>query len=147
MRNLQVFTTALATRRQPGAAFNTDLASVADQLAGEREELAAALKHLAVALGEVALVRQGEPGDPHHRHRRAGRHHRILAKQKDAMAEVLDAGPVALSNLSNAYNPSSGTLDTRDNAEQAQDPARYLCSLLTSTRRAEARLRADSTTC
>jgi phospholipid/cholesterol/gamma-HCH transport system substrate-binding protein len=45
---------------------------------------------------------------------------------------VLSAGPTALSNLNLAYNGSSGTLDTRDNAEQAQDPAAFLCELLTS---------------
>jgi phospholipid/cholesterol/gamma-HCH transport system substrate-binding protein len=55
-----------------------------------------------------------------------------LAKQKDALAETLDAGPVALSNLQNAYNPASGTLDTRDNAQQLDDPGLFLCSLLTS---------------
>jgi phospholipid/cholesterol/gamma-HCH transport system substrate-binding protein len=55
----------------------------------------------------------------------------VLAKQKDAMAEVLEAGPTALTNLVNAYNPSSGTLDTRNNEAQLDDPALYLCSLLT----------------
>jgi phospholipid/cholesterol/gamma-HCH transport system substrate-binding protein len=45
---------------------------------------------------------------------------------------VLAAGPTALSNLNLAYNGSSGTLDTRDNAEQTQDPAAFLCELLTS---------------
>ena len=57
VRNLQVFTTALATSDTQVRAFNTDLASVADQLAGERGELALALKNLAVALGEVASLR------------------------------------------------------------------------------------------
>ena len=37
-----------------------------------------------------------------------------------------------LGNLNLAYNPSSGTLDTRNDAEQSQNPSLYLCSLLTS---------------
>ncbi len=132
VRNLQVFTAALAGSDSQVRAFNTDLASVADQLAGERAELALALKNLAVALGEVASFvkdnRENLTTDIAGLADITG----VLAKQKDALAEVLDAAPVALSNLQNAYNPASGTLDTRDNAEQAEDPGAYLCSLLTS---------------
>ena len=132
VRNLQVFTAALAGSDSQVAAFNTDLAGVADQLAGERGELALALKNLATALGEVASFvhenRANLTTDISGLADITG----VLAKQKDALAEVLDAGPVALSNLQNAYNPSSGTLDTRDNAQQLDDPSLYLCSLLTS---------------
>ena len=132
VRNLQVFTTALATSDSQVRAFNTDLASVADQLAGERGELALALKHLAIALGEVAsFVKENRANlttDISGLADITG----VLAKQKDALAETLDAGPVALSNLQNAYNPASGTLDTRDNAEQLADPGLFLCQLLTS---------------
>ena len=56
----------------------------------------------------------------------------VLAKQKDALAEILDDAPAALSNLQNAYNPTSGTLDTRDNFQQLDNPGLYLCSLLTT---------------
>ena len=132
VRNLQVFTTALAGSDSQVRAFNSDLASVADQLAGERGELALALKNLAVALSEVASFvkdnRKNLTTDIAGLADITG----VLAKQKDALAEVLDAGPVALSNLQNAYNPASGTLDTRDNAEQLDDPGLFLCSLLTS---------------
>ncbi len=132
LRNLQVFTTALAGSDSQVRAFNDDLASVADQLAGERDELALALKNLAVALGEVASFVKANRADLTTDIAGLADITGTLAKQKDAMAEVLDAGPVALSNLQNAYNPASGTLDSRDNAEQQQDPGLYLCSLLTS---------------
>ncbi|MGH8894769.1 MAG: MCE family protein [Actinomycetes bacterium] len=132
VRNLQVFTTALARSDTHVRAFNDDLASVADQLAAEREDLALALKHLAVALSEVASFvkenRKNLTTDIEGLADITG----TLAKQKDAMAEVLDAGPVALSNLQNAYNPSSGTLDTRNNEAQQDDPALYICSFLTA---------------
>ena len=49
------------------------------------------------------------------------------------MDELLRVAPTGLSNLNNAYNPSSGTLDTRNNAQQAQDPASLLCSILRTT--------------
>ncbi len=132
VRNLQVFTTALAGSDSQVRAFNSDLASVADQLAGERGELALALKNLAVALSEVASFVKDNRKDLTTDIAGLADITGVLAKQKDALAEVLDAGPVALSNLQNAYNPASGTLDTRDNAEQLDDPGLFLCSLLTS---------------
>lgn len=132
VRNLQVFTTALAGSDAEVRAFNTDLASVADQLAAERGDLARALKSLAIALAEVAtFVRENRDTltkDIAGLADITG----TLAKQKDALAESIDAGAVALSNLQNAYNPSSGTLDTRNNESQKDDPALYICSLLTA---------------
>ena len=132
LRNLQVFTAALARSDTEVRRFNQDLASVADQLAAERDDLALALKNLAIALAEVqSFVKDNRET--------LGRDIEgladitgTLAKQKDAMAEALEAGPVALSNLALAYNPSSGTLDTRNNEVQQDDPALYLCSLLTA---------------
>lgn len=132
VRNLQVFTTALARSDREVRAFNTDLASVADQLAAERDDLAKALKNLAIALAEVAsFVKENRATlktDVEGLADITG----TLAKQKDALAESLDAGAVALSNLALAYNPSSGTLDTRNNEAQKDDPALYICSLLTA---------------
>ena len=131
VRNLQVFTTALARSDDQVKAFNTDLASVADQLAAEREELALALKNLAVALSEVASFVKGNRATLSKDIEGLADITGTLAKQKDALTEVLEAGPVALSNLQLAFNPSSGTLDTRNNESQLDDPALYLCSLLT----------------
>ena len=54
-----------------------------------------------------------------------------IAKQRDALAETLQNAPVAVGNLQNAYNPTSGTLDTRNNAAQLSDPALLLCALIT----------------
>jgi phospholipid/cholesterol/gamma-HCH transport system substrate-binding protein len=132
VRNLQEFTTALARSDDQVRSFNTNLASVADQLAAERGELAQVLKNLAVALSEVAsFVKENKTNlttDIKDLADITG----TLVKQKNAIGESLEAGPTALSNLQLAYNPSSGTLDTRDNAKQDQDPAVFLCELLTS---------------
>ena len=124
-------------------AFNTDLASVADQLAGERGELALALKNLAVALGEVASFVKENRANLTTDIAGLADITGVLAKQKDALAEVLDAGPVALSNLQNAYNPASGTLDTRDNAEQLDDPGALPLLAPDVARAAAAGLRPD----
>ena len=132
VRNLQVFTTALANSDSQVRAFNQDLASVADQLAAERDDLALALKNLAIALAEVQSFVADNRATLTEDIEGLADISGTLAKQKDAMAEVLEAGPVALSNLALAYNPTSGTLDTRNNEAQQDDPALYLCSILTA---------------
>lgn len=131
VRDLQRFVSTLANSDQQVRQFTANLASVSEQLADERAALAAALKNLAVALGQVrtfvhdnqALVRSNLSG--------LAQVADTLVRQRDALAEFLDVAPTALSNLSNAYNPRSGTLDTRNNFNQLGDPA-YLCALLMS---------------
>ena len=53
-----------------------------------------------------------------------------IAADRNQLAELLDNAPVALSNLQNAYNPPSGTLDVRDNADQLNHPDELLCGLI-----------------
>ena len=129
VRNLQVFTTALAQNDQQVRSFNQNLASVADQLAGEREELSAALRNLAVALGEVASFVRDNRSNLTANVQGLAEVTDVLVTQRDALAEVLEAGPTALSNLQLAYNPRSGTLDTRNNT-QNPDFAVLLCNVL-----------------
>jgi phospholipid/cholesterol/gamma-HCH transport system substrate-binding protein len=131
VRNLQVFTTALAQNDQQVRSFNQNLASVADQLAGEREELSAALRNLSVALGEVAGFVRDNRKNLSANIQGLAEVTDVLVTQRNALAEVLEAGPTALSNLQLAYNPRSGTLDTRNNA-QAPDFGQVLCSVLTA---------------
>jgi phospholipid/cholesterol/gamma-HCH transport system substrate-binding protein len=108
VRNLQVFTAALAADDKSVRSFDTSLATVAKQLAGERKDLAAALQFLAVALGDVSGF--------------------VKANKKYLTSDVK-----GLSNLADAYNPAAGTLDTRNNPQTPQDPASLLCSLLRTT--------------
>ena len=131
VKNLQSFTSMLATNDTQVRRLNTDLANVSDQLAGERGDLAAALKNLAVALSETSsfvhdnrAILKADVGQ-------LTSVSSTVARQRNALAETLDNAPVAISNLQNAYNPASGTLDTRNNAEQLKDPALLLCALVT----------------
>lgn len=130
--NLQVFTAKLAADDQQVGAFETNLADVSAQLAGERQDLAAALKNLAAALGDVsAFVHDNKAEittDVKSLNDIAG----ILTKEQSALTEFLNVAPDAVGNLARAYNPTAGTLDTRINAQQTQDPALFLCSLLDS---------------
>ncbi|WP_197348900.1 MCE family protein [Streptomyces bathyalis] len=130
VRNLQVFTAALAADDDNVRSFNDSLAKVAKQLAGERKDLAAATKHLSIALTDVSgFVHENEKSLTSNV-KGLSRTTRVLVKQRAALEELLDVAPAGLGNLQNAYNPRSGTLDTRNNAEQLQDPASVLCSVL-----------------
>lgn len=132
IRNLQDFTTTIANRDTTVRDFNRDLASVADQLEGEREDLATAIKQLSVALGEVAsFVRDNKVSLTANISDLASVT-KVIVNQKKALEEFVETAPGALSNLQLAYNPSSGTLDTRDNgAGMAEaNPLGAVCNLL-----------------
>ncbi|WP_031476513.1 MCE family protein [Streptomyces bicolor] len=133
IRNLQVFTAALAADDKSVRSFNTNLAKVAEQLAGEREDLAAALKNLGTALGDVSDFVKRNKKSLTSNVEGLSKVTKVLVTQRAALEELLEVAPTGMSNLNNAYNPSSGTLDTRNNADQAQDPASLLCSLLRTT--------------
>ncbi|WP_351222469.1 MCE family protein [Streptomyces sp. NPDC002133] len=133
LRNLQVFTAALAADDKNVRSFNDSLAQVAGQLAGERKDLAAALRHLGTALADVSdFVRKNKKSLTSNVEG-LSKVTKVLVTQRAALAELLEVAPAGLSNLQNAYNAGSGTLDTRNNPEQAQDPAALLCSLLSTT--------------
>jgi phospholipid/cholesterol/gamma-HCH transport system substrate-binding protein len=128
--NLQRFTTALARSDQQVRAFNQQLADVAEQLAGEGDELAAALRNLATALAEVTTFVRQNRAQLSSNVAALADITGILVRQQKAVIQILDVAPLALSNLNLAYNPRSGTLDTRDNALGPYDPASFACSLM-----------------
>jgi len=130
--NLAEFSNTLVRSDDTVRLFNRDLADVASQLEGEREDLAKATANLSVALGEVAsFVRENEE-DLTGNIADLSEATRFLVNQKQALEEFLSVAPTALSNLQLAYNPNSGTLDTRDNniAQAEENPAEFLCGLL-----------------
>ncbi|WP_333760945.1 MCE family protein [Streptomyces sp. IBSBF 2390] len=133
VRNLQVFTAALAADDTSVRSFNSDLAVVAGQLAGERKDLAAALKYLAAALGDVSGFVKGNKKALTSNVRGLAKVTKVLVTQRKALEELLTVAPTGLSNLQNAYDPAAGTLDTRNNPQSSQDPASVLCSILKTT--------------
>jgi phospholipid/cholesterol/gamma-HCH transport system substrate-binding protein len=130
VKNLQSFTTTLATNDAQVRRLNKDLASVSGQLAGERGDLAAALQNLAIALSETSTFVRDNRSVLTTDIAQLTSVTTTIARQRNALAESLKNAPVAVSNLSNAYNPSSGTLDTRNNAAQLNDPGLLLCALI-----------------
>ncbi|WP_235990852.1 MCE family protein [Streptomyces ureilyticus] len=133
VRNLQVFTAALAADDKSVRSFNGSLAKVAKQLAGERKDLAAALKHLGTALGDISDFVKKNKKSLRANVKGLSKVTKVLVTQRAALEELLEVTPTGLSNLQNAYNASAGTLDTRNNPDHSQDPAALLCSLLKTT--------------
>ncbi|GIH04639.1 ABC transporter substrate-binding protein [Rhizocola hellebori] len=131
--NLQEFTTMLARSDVAVREFNGRMAQVSEQLAAEGDELGAAVQDLARALREITTFVQANRAELKANVAALADLTGILVRQQRALIEVLDVAPLALSNLNLAYNPASGTTDTRDNALGPYDPARFVCQLLAET--------------
>lgn len=131
--NLGSFTTTLANDDANVRKVNSDLAQVAAQLAGEREDLSKAVENLSIALGEVqALVKDSRvnlTADVAGLASITG----TLVKQKRALTEFLDVAPLALSNLQKAFDPGTNALATRGNFDFASNPTQELLPFVCST--------------
>ncbi len=128
VRNLQRFTTALATSDAAVRQFNTRLAKVGAQLARDKDELAAALRTLSVALAQVASFVRDNRALLTRNVKALAEVTAILVRQKEALTSFLDVAPAALSNLNLAFNPSAGTLDNRNNLMAPEDLAIFICT-------------------
>jgi virulence factor Mce-like protein len=128
---LQSFVSTLAANDAQVRQFTTQLADVSHLLAAERGDLGAALRELPLALGEVAAFVQDNRAVLKSNVDRLTEVTAVLVRQREALGEILDIAPTGLSNLNNAYNASSGTLDTRANIEELRAPPILLvCELL-----------------
>jgi len=129
--NLQKFTTALATSDDAVNKFNEQAADVSRFLADERGDLAAAVQQLGIALGAVQKFIDTNRAHLKSNVDKLASVTKVLVDQRAALSEVLDIAPVALSNIINSYNGSSGTLDARaDLNDLAQPPIVTVCNLV-----------------
>ncbi len=128
--NLQKFVTALAESDQQVRLLHSRLASVGRQLAGERDDLAALLRNLSTALADITTFVHDNRAQLVSNVDALSDISGVLVRQQQAIIDVLNVAPTALSNLNLAYNSRSGTLDTRDDALGPYDPASYVCSLV-----------------
>jgi len=132
--NLQKFTTMLAGSDAQVRQFSQQVTDVTAFLASERADLGAAVNQLGIALGMVAQFINDNRAKLKSNVDKLASVTQVLVDQRAALAEVLDLAPVALSNIINSYNGSSGTLDARSNInELTQPPIVLVCSLLRQT--------------
>ncbi|MFC4053026.1 MCE family protein [Actinomadura syzygii] len=129
IRNLRIITDAMKANDQQIKSFTGHLNGVSGQLAGEKEELSAALNTLAPTLRNVQRFVKDNRTELASNVRQLAQITGVLVKEKDSLAEILTAGPLAINNLARAYDPISGTIHTRDNFRQFHDLADWICSL------------------
>ncbi|MBA4607718.1 MCE family protein [Aeromicrobium sp. Marseille-Q0843] len=121
VEQIERFVSALEANDASVQRFNASLAGVSDVLADEGDDLQLAVRKLASALEQVqSYVAENRTGL-----RRnvdgLSKVTRSLAKQRKELADILESGPKALSNLATAYNPTTGTLDSRTSLKGARD--------------------------
>lgn len=129
IKNLRIITDAMKANDQQIKSFNVHLNGVSAQLAGEKEELSAALNTLAPTLRNVQRFVKDNRSELAANVRQLAQITGVLVKEKEALAEILTAGPLAVNNLARAYDPISGTVHTRNNFRQFHDLADWICSL------------------
>lgn len=122
VRNLASFTSALAASDADIREFNDRFADVTGFLAGERESLSRAVSTLGGALGKVEGFIDDNRGALKSNVDNLRSVTDVLVRERAALAEILDVGPLAVNNLNNAYNASSGTLDARAVINELTDP-------------------------
>ncbi len=129
--NLQKFTAMLAANDSQVRDFNRQLADVSKLLADERGDLGAALNELATALQQVQGFIKDNRETLKSNVDKLASISQVLVNQRAALAETLDVAPLALGNLQNTYNAASGTLDTRANINELnQPPIVLICKLV-----------------
>lgn len=134
---LENFIKTLADNDQTVRSFNKSLGDVSGLLADERQELTTALSNLGTALDEVARFVKSNRAVLGRNIRDVNRVAKVLVRQRENLDEILDAGPLALTNLYHTYNPKDGTLDTNANIgnlvhELTSDPEAVLCTLVSA---------------
>lgn len=128
---LQSFVSTIAANDGQVREFNGRLEDVSGFLAAERGDLAAAVSELSVALGDVADFVRDNRAALKGNVDKLRDVTAVLAGQQEALTEIFDIAPAALSNLALTYNGSSGTLDTRANInELTLPPIVLICEAL-----------------
>lgn len=130
IENLRVITAAMVRSDQQIRQFNQHLAGVSGQLAAEREELSAALNTLGPTLRNVQRFIKDNRGELSTNVRQLAQITGVLVKQRKSLTEFFETAPLAINNLARAYDPISGTINTRANLSQnLGNLADWICSL------------------
>jgi phospholipid/cholesterol/gamma-HCH transport system substrate-binding protein len=128
---LQKFTAMLRANDSAVREFNGRLADVTGTLADQRQQLGDALNELATALDDLTTFIKDNRAAIKSNTDKLVEVTQTIVQQRKALAETLDVAPLALGNLANSYNASSGTLDTRANLNELMNPPILtICKLL-----------------
>lgn len=128
VRNLQVFTSALAGSDAQVEEFTHRLAAVSNILDTNKQKLADVLKTLSVASRQVTDFARDNRNSVGASVDKLAHVTDALAAQQNALALLLHYAPTGLANLYNIYDPLSGGLTGRLAPANLGDPASFVCS-------------------
>lgn len=112
---LQKFTTMLAGNDRQVLEVNNQLATVWQTLAADRDELSTALNTLGLALADIqAFIRDNRAAIKSNVDKLAATT-QLIVDNRASVAEALDVAPLGVTNVVNAFDPESGTLQGRAN--------------------------------
>lgn len=113
VKELQTFTSMLATDDKKVESLNQKLAAVSQTLADDRDELSGALRSLAGALGKIKKFIADNRERIESNVDKLADTTQLLVDNRESLAEALDVIPLAASNVHNTYDADSGTLQVR----------------------------------
>ncbi|QWF83738.1 MCE family protein [Amycolatopsis sp. CA-230715] len=116
--NLSKFTAMLAANDDQVNKAGQQLTSITKVLADQRDEFSGALTELTQALGTVKGFINDNRDKIKSNVDKLAEITKTLSAQKASLAEALDAAPNTLTNLLEAYNPATKTLDGRANLNE-----------------------------
>ncbi|GAA4486316.1 hypothetical protein GCM10023094_42450 [Rhodococcus olei] len=130
VKNLQTFVSALAANDAQVRQFNSQLADLSGFLSNERQNLGAAINQLSVTLGDVAVFVRDNKDLVASNAEGLVQVTQTLADNRQDLVDSLTTLPLAISNVVNSYDAESGTLASRVNLPETQDPFGTLCKLM-----------------
>lgn len=130
VRNLLVFVNALRSADAQVVEFNGRLASVAEILGDNSDEVSKAVAGLNRAFADVTTFLEDHRGALARSVKEMRPVARVLAENRQNLADVLHTAPTALSNLYGIYDPIDGSLAANLAAVNLQAPAVFVCTAL-----------------
>lgn len=130
VKNLQVFANTLATHDSEVRQFNTQMEQFSAFLDDERANMSGAVKELSVGLGDIARFVGDNKALLESNIEGLETVSGTIANRNAELKESLALLPLAISNLINAYDASTGLLHMRINFPDLQDPIGAGCELL-----------------
>jgi phospholipid/cholesterol/gamma-HCH transport system substrate-binding protein len=116
--SLQRFTSMLAHNDGQVRDVTDKLSTVSQFLAADRDDLGTALSTLATALARVRDFIQDNRSRLASTVDKLAAVSRVLVRERDSLAEALQVAPLALTNVINAYDPATKSLDGRANLRE-----------------------------
>jgi virulence factor Mce-like protein len=128
---LAQFTDTLATNDKLVRAFVKDLAGVSASLVSERDEIQKALAAVADSVGTVKTFVQDNRQALVTDVQKLTRVMKTINSERDSIDTALAVAPVAINNLTLAYNQESGTIGSRIGIQgQLWDTDGFLCAIV-----------------